>query len=576
MPLAAALVVVVVVVGAIAWVVVTALLARREVEAVRAAVPVLRAELAGAQFAAARNTADELARHARRAHGLTSGPAWALAARIPVLGAPLRTARGIAQVGDELADGALRPLVEVGGRVGAGQLRQPDGRIDVSAITGIEPVVARATRIVRRSTTITAALPTHTWMASVDSARAALARDLGVLDSVGAQVSDAVRVLPALLGSQRPQTYFLAVQNNAEARGTGGLPGAFAIVSVADGRIRFDDFHSDEELNGTTAKVELGPDYDALWRGSGTESIYVNSNLSPHFPDAARIWTSMWEARTGRRVDGAVAVDPQVLSYLLSVTGPARLPDGSTVSADNIVGLTENSAYLRFGADTVGRKNFLIAVARAVTERMTSARGDSVGLLEALIRAARERRLLVWSADPEVQSRLEHLPVSGAVPRTPQPYAGLFVVNDGGNKLDYYLDRSLTWAGRSCGATRQVTVTIELRNSVPPEVQSPFLVGRSDQHANPIHAGDNRLLVYYLATQGALLTSATLDGRPEFVGSGVERGHPVFSFDVELPRMRQRELVLRLVEPAGRAAPRIPQQPLVRPMQVTSTDIPCG
>jgi hypothetical protein len=439
----------------------------------------------------------------------------------------------------------------------------------------IEPTVAAASRLVRRSTTITAALPTHTWLAAVDRERAVLAQELGVLESVGAQASDALQVLPALLGSPQPKTYFLAVQNNAEARGTGGLPGAFAIVTAADGRIRFDDFHSDEELNGTVAQVELGSDYDTLWRGSGTETIYVNSNLSPHFPDAARIWSSMWEVRSRQRVDGAVAVDPQVLSYLLAVTGPARLADGSTVSADNIVTLTENSGYLRFGADTAGRKKFLIDVARAVAQRVTAAPGNGIGLLEALLRASRERRLLVWSADPEVQSRLERLPVSGAVPRTSEPYAGLFVVNDGGNKLDYYLDRSLTWVGWECGDTRDVTVTIELRNSAPPEAQSPALTGRSGQFANPIRAGDNRLLVYYLATEGALLISATVDGAPQFVGTGLEHGHPVFSLDVALPRMQQRRLVLHLTEPAAAAAPRIPQQPLVRPMQVTTKEIPC-
>src|ERR1700742_674402 len=134
-PVAVALEVAVLAGGAIAWVVVTALLARQELQAVRAGVAVLRTDLAAGQVAAARDGFDELARLARRAHGLTSGPAWAVAARIPVLGAPLRTARGIAQVGDELADGALRPLLEVARRIGSGQLRQPDGRIDVAAIT---------------------------------------------------------------------------------------------------------------------------------------------------------------------------------------------------------------------------------------------------------------------------------------------------------------------------------------------------------------------------------------------------------------------------------------------------------
>jgi hypothetical protein len=264
-----------------------------------------------------------------------------------------------------------------------------------------------------------------------------------------------------------------------------------------------------------------------------------------------------------------MAVDPQVLSYLLAATGPARLPDGTTVSAANIVQLTENTAYLRFGADTRGRKTFLIEVARAVAEKITAAHPDSTRLVAAVLRAARERRLLVWSADPTVQTRLDALPVSGTVPRTDAPYAGLTVVNDGGNKLDFYLDRSMTWDARECRDTRDVTVTVDLRNSVPADMTSPYLTARSDRHEYPVVPGDNRVLVYYAATQGAVLRSASLDGAPEFVASGTEHGHPVFGFDLELPRGQDRRLVLRLTEPASPGALVAPVQPLVRPMRMT-------
>ena len=103
----------------------------------------------------------------------------------------------------------------------------------------------------------------------------------------------------------------------------------------------------------------------------------------------------------------------------------------------------------------------------------------------------------------------------------------------------------------------------------------PYIVARSDQHNYPVSPGDNRVLVYYYASAGAILSKATLDGQPKFIGSGMERGHPVFSLDVELPRGQVRRVVLQLTEPETPGTPDIPRQPLVRPMQVSEIILPC-
>jgi len=56
------------------WLAVTALMARSQLNQVRAEVHTLRAEITASDWTAARATATELANHAQRAHQLTSGP----------------------------------------------------------------------------------------------------------------------------------------------------------------------------------------------------------------------------------------------------------------------------------------------------------------------------------------------------------------------------------------------------------------------------------------------------------------------------------------------------------------------
>jgi hypothetical protein len=195
-------------------------------------------------------------------------------------------------------------------------------------------------------------------------------------------------------------------------------------------------------------------------------------------------------------------------------------------------------------------------------------------LLKAMGRAAGERRLLLWSADPAIQAQLETTPVSGVIPRTTKPYAGLSIVNDGGNKLDYYLDRSISWQRTGCGSTRDVTVTIKLHNGAPANV-SPYVAERSDRHSYPVKRGDNRLEVAYFATQGGVMRSVTVDGAPGTAGIGSERGHPVYTVDLELPRASTRTIVFHLQEPGTPGPPRVLRQPLVRPLYVSVRDAHC-
>ncbi|MCQ6463536.1 DUF4012 domain-containing protein, partial [Vibrio parahaemolyticus] len=45
----------------------------------------------------------------------------------------------------------------------------------------------------------------------------------------------AARLAPAMMGADGPRTYFMGFQTNAEARGTGGLLGAFGILRFDNG-----------------------------------------------------------------------------------------------------------------------------------------------------------------------------------------------------------------------------------------------------------------------------------------------------------------------------------------------------
>jgi hypothetical protein len=573
------------------WVVVTGLLARDELLASQQALNSLRqqiaagppAEVSAGKAVPVKRTADAAVRaaavHAARAHRLTTGPAWYSAAHVPVLGGPVRTVRGAAEAAERLTRDVLSPLADTATELTADTAKD-GGHLNLSALRRAAPALDQASRSASDVRTEVDELPRRTWLPAVDRARAQLAEQLDRIVPATVDAAAAARVMPSMLGERGPRRYVVVFENTAEARGTGGLPGAFAVLTADRGQLAFEYFGNDTEMTDAVAPVDLGDEYTALHGHNAPTTTWVNSNLSPHFPYAARIWTAAWREHRGQKVDGAFALDPSALSGLLAASGSVRLPDGTAVTAANVVDLTERSSYAAY-PDTRKRKAFFLDVARAVAGRLLGVANDPgrrPALLAALSGQLREGRVKVWSAHPSEQRELRRRPFGGALPDTAEPFAGLVVNNAAGSKLDYYLDRRLEWApGRCVAAGREVTVTVDLTNRAPASGLPPYVTQRLDARPYRTRPGDNRLLVSYYASKGARLAEAALDGRPVLVNQAAERGHPVYTLDLELPAGATRTLELRLLESPSDRPPSLLRQPMVRPLLAAVRPYPsCG
>lgn len=568
-----------VVVGLGAWFGVTALSARSDLNNARAHVQAARTDLAKGDTAAAQTEVDLAADNTSGARSATSALPWDLLSPVPYLGTPLRATRDIAAAVDDLVVQVLQPAAKQGAALSPDKLRISGSQIDLASLTRarlpLRQLAATSSTLQRRID----AIPAGGWLGAVEDARVSLQQQSAELTSLLSNASTAATLLPPLLGADGPRNYFLAFQTNAEARGTGGLVGAYGILTADQGKISLATLGSNADLtsNGTPA-VDLGPDFAHEYESYGSANAWPNSNASPHFPYAAQIWTALWERQTGQHLDGAIATDPVALSYALGATGPVTLPGGEAVTAENVVRLTESEAYLRFPVDQQARKEFLQSISQTVVNRVIHGEGGSTSaLLAALGRAAGEGRLAVWSDNPGEQQVLAETPLGQVVPETAAPYANVVVNNAAGNKLEYYLGRSVEYSAGSCiGPTRNSVVRVDLTNNVPPGgPDAPsYVYGRVDRGAvGP--PGTSRLLVALDATRGAELSSITIDGVPTTARLAVERGHPVFTADVQTPPGATKHLQYNLIEPTAAGTATVPVQPLVLPMDVTVNVPPC-
>jgi hypothetical protein len=561
-----------VVIAASAWVLYTGLKARTELEAVRTGVSQLRSDIRDGNLSAAQADADSVREHADRAYDLTTGPVWAVAGNIPYLGDPMKTTRAVTASVHSIADGALPGLIAA--THGFHSLRAPDGGFDVKSIAALGPALGRATVAMDDAAHTIATASDTTWLGSVNQARDDLLDQVTRLSTSIRSARLAVDIVPPMLGADGPRTYMITFENNAEMRGVGGLPGAFAILRADNGKLSFSQFGSNDSLQGTPSGLDFGSGFNTLWPGDPTNS-YKNSDDSLNFPYAAQIWTAMWKRKTGQQLDGAIALDPRALSYLLDVTGPTFLPDHTKISGDNVVTLTQKEVYVRFAHDRQARKRYLDDIARVVAKKLVSTRHSPLDLLKAAGKGAQEQRVLLWARDQSVEKKLSSLPLAGVVPPTTAPYAGVAIVNTLGSKLDYYMHASLAYTRSGCGSTRSVTAKITITNNATSGLPS-FVYGLIYRPGYPHHVGTNRLAVYYYASSGAKLTSITNGGAAVQPVLGSELGHPVVKVSLTIPKGATRTLELHLTEPSGTGPPTVRVPPMINPMTVDVTDADCG
>ena len=524
----------------------------------------------------AETSVDDAVRTSTQAKDATDSLIWKAAAAIPYVGQPLDVVSQIADVVNGLSADVLTPSVEVGATLDPSRLRGPDGAIDIVALRTASPALSQAAAAANVLDAQSQAIEEPTFLARVGDARTQLQDQTHELTTLLTNTDIAAEVLPAMLGADGPRNYFMAFQTLSESRGTGGLTGGFGIVRAVDGKVAVDSLASNAELRIPYDPIDLGPDFFDTYEGRFQPTRnWQNSNVSPHFPYAGRIWQSMWEQETGERVDGALATDPVALGYILDVVGPITMADGEVIDGSNVVRITQSDAYFRFEDDNTARKAYLQDIAARVVAKMQGNIGSPSALLEALGKAASEGHISVWSADPALQAILGPTKIGHEVPDSPEPYAAVVVNNGAGGKLDYYLQRKVTYSAQSCdGPTRSTRVVAEITNSAPLQDYTTYIAGRqndSTRYDGP--PGTNRSVVALYATQGATLTNATINGTPLFLLTAAERGHPVFYVPVVIEPGQTKTVEYNLVEPTVAGEAQAPVQPQSAPAP-TEVDFP--
>lgn len=425
------------------------------------------------------STLGRLAADASAAHDLTSDPIWHLAEGTPWIGPQLRAFGTVATAGDELLSEALMPLVTAAQDTSFDALKPVNGRIDTSGLGALvapaQTAAVSAAQAARQVDDISQTPLVGAISRAVDKSSTVFDQAARGLDAL----SRATRLLPDVLGQNGERSYLVLVQNNAEWRSLGGIAGTAILLKTNQGAISLAATESGTSLSSGIKGpvVDLPADVQNIYE-TRPARFFQNLTQVPDFTFDGPLAREMYKQRTGVSVDGVIALDPVVLSYLLRATGPVALPDGSTLSAENAVKTLLSDVYQRY-PDPSAQDAFFAASTGAVFNAFLEGRGSTVSLLTNLATAADQRRVLMWSADPDEQAILEGSSVAGELPQTDEDTArfGVYLNDGGGSKMSYYVkpDVSLAWdqcAPDGRNGPRQLTLRMSLANTAPTDAET--------------------------------------------------------------------------------------------------------
>ena len=393
----------------------------------------------------------------------------------------------------------------------------------------------------------------------LDSKIASAQTSVSGLANASSKITPLVQVATVVLEQPDKKRWFVSIQNLSEARATGGITGAYAILIAENGKVKLEEYGSDKTLlkMGSINYKNYPAELRDLW---GVDlSDWRDINASAHAPYAAKMLADGWQQHRGQKIDGVLFVGQGVVSELSGAVGAITVR-GVTVDPNNVVDFLSKDIYAKF--TNVQAKDAVVGeLAKEMFTKLVAGKVNAGGFMKAAANDKTGDRIIAWSADSKVQQKFTTYKTSGEISEQFGPNVLVTVNNAGGNKLDAYTKLKINYLTGVCNVDtftgyqgRRSRVTVEISNTAPKSGLPAYVVARLDDffgEARP--KGSNRELVTVYGPVGSEADTVTVNGEPDFVSTGMDRNRPVWIFDISLLPGETKTLVVNIVEPISDA-----------------------
>lgn len=255
------------------------------------------------------------------------------------------------------------------------------------------------------------------------------------------KIENFIMVMLKLLGDRDMHRYLILLQNDAEARPTGGFIGSIILMDIYKGHIVKNEFHDVYEFDGQLHENIPAP--EDIAKISNNWSLR-DANFSPDFAISAEKVAWFLQKEKGHSVDTVIAVNQHLVGDLFEITGPVKLENlKSQLTKENYQSIISYIVESKLNG-----KNDPKGILREFIpdfQKKLLATNLHEKLFTILASATAKKDILFYSRDDDVQELFKMLGIDGQVSRTTSDSDYLQVVNTsiGGNKSDAYIEQNI-------------------------------------------------------------------------------------------------------------------------------------
>lgn len=512
-------------VGLFAW---QAFSASRALLDARDQAEVVKARVQDGDFDGANRALAQLRTHTDKAHSQTDGILWDLGRKIPFFGRNV----GAVQTVSEVLDTATRinaPIaLQLSQAVDAGTFRPDAGKINLPEIERLTPEVRRAADSIDQAGRDLDEVRPGSLTFPFNDLVADLQEQIRDARSAANATATAFDLLPAMLGKGGARDYLLMIQNPAELRSSGGLPGSLAILRAEGGRLTMGWQGSAGDINPFSGPVVPLAEDTTLQYGAGMAADFRDINFTPDFAESATIARAMIKQKLDVDIAGVLSVDPIALGYLMEGTGAVTVADGISLTSTSVAPTLLNEVYKRV-QDPAAQDGFFENAARRIFDAVMTGQGDQQKAIKGLATAANEHRVLLWSAEPTEQARLDGTAVGGVLAGETgsRPQVGMYLNDTVAGKMDYYLRYRTSVSAVDCRqqGAQDLRASMALSSTMPENFASlgPYILGTGAFAPKGTIAFNLRIY----APAGGEITGLKIDGETRSITADLHRGRQV-------------------------------------------------
>lgn len=404
----------------------------------------------------AQRTATNLSSIAKQLDNNVNSPLWTPLTFAPVYGEDVRQIRTLASVASMLSDQVLVPITQ-GLPVDGSAKLFVNGGLNIPMIQAVLIPIGSASEVVQKCCQQVDDLG-ESHIAQLQEPLETIKGLMGMLSEVSGYADDLARVLPDVFGANGPRTYLIIACSESELRSVGGFPGSAGLLTMDNGKMEIGDLVAPNlpfvQPDDNVVKLT---DEETLLFGSRAGEYFYDAGYIPHFPRAAEIMKSIWDANDRAPIDGIISVDPTFLQSVMALTGAVTTSEGVVLDGTNAAEILMNGAYSMYSSESVldevedprnaslvagiKQNNFFSEVASLALDSFFSNIGsaDILKVAQTLGESIADKRIYMWVVNPDEQAVIEKVGAACTVSVSEsEPELGVYLATTVATKGNWY------------------------------------------------------------------------------------------------------------------------------------------